>query len=237
MVRLLRVSAAACSYCGAQAVLCGWRAVTIDGSQYATLDIPLCGTGCRGGMPLERGRLPLGVSRRERLPCVVHAGLRSRGLHASVRQLCRYDRDLHERQGKQQDRESNVTHGLILSGLVLLGATSCSLEHNAPIAGYNNLQPTGQQPMSTGGDGGQRGRQQASTGERRISTGGFGGKHRAMRVRVPRRPRAPWHLRRATCPGYPALRRAASHISLRWSGRSSYCSVSHGCARRPSTTS
>ena len=47
----------------------------------------------------------------------------------------------------------------------------CSLEHNAPMVGYNNLQATGEQPMSTGSATVRRPGSLAVAGERRIDAG------------------------------------------------------------------
>src|SRR5688572_3649092 len=86
------------------------------------------------------------------MPCAEAIVARARDLHGRVRQGCRYDRNLQHRQGTQQDRESNVTHGLILSDLIVTGSSdlTCFLEKNGPTAICGDLQLAGQQPMGTG---------------------------------------------------------------------------------------
>jgi hypothetical protein len=48
----------------------------------------------------------------------------------------------------------------------------CFLEHNPPTAGYNNLLPTGQQPMGTGRRSEKWPAVLPITGEQRLDTGG-----------------------------------------------------------------
>ena len=105
-----------------------------------------------------------------------------RGLHAEVKQLCRYDRDLQQREGNQRDRESNVTHGLILSGSVVTGSNDlmCFLEHDSPIAGCNNLLAAGQRPMGTGSGSVKPSCGLLVTGELRIGTGKHAGAQISM---------------------------------------------------------
>lgn len=67
----------------------------------------------RGVVASERRCVMLRFARRDHEPCVGLA-IRGRNLRAGMRQFPCHNRDLQQRKGTQHDRESNVTHGLVL---------------------------------------------------------------------------------------------------------------------------